>query len=87
MFTRSMFECSYCGRTFDNYEECNECEQSHIVDYKDVATNEIISELRRISDVAYMYHVCHMVAGLPLGSFENLMNEAANRLEKLMTSC
>lgn len=45
-------------------------------------TNEIIRELKWLSDHAYGYHVGNLVVGIPVSNFENLMDEAAKRLEE-----
>ena len=50
-------------------------------DYRQADTNEIIRELKWLSDHAYGYHVGNLVVGIPVSNFENLMDEAAKRLE------
>lgn len=77
-----MYECKYCGEEYQNYDECEEHEKSHIRNYEDVGTKEIIDALKRMSECAYGYHIGEMVMGMPVTNFENLMTEAAKRLEE-----
>ena len=78
---RVVYECKYCGKDFAIWDECEEHEKSHLRDYHQADTNEIIRELKWLGDHAYGYHVGNMVVGIPASNFENLMDEAAKRLE------
>ena len=78
---RIVYECKYCGKEYINFEECNEHEESHIRNYSDANTQEIIDTLRQLSESAYGYHIRNTVMGIPVSSFESLMDEAAKRLE------
>ena len=78
---RVVYECKYCGKDFAIWGECEEHEKSHLRDYRQADTNEIIRELKWLSDHAYGYHVGNLVGGIPVSNFENLMDEAAKRLE------
>lgn len=42
-----------------------------------------MEELNYLRSVAYDYHIRNAVMGLPVGSFKNLMDEAAQRLRKV----
>lgn len=77
------YTCKYCGKEYSDYEECREHEEGHISDYDDIDTKEIAQKLREVGKAAYGYHVGNMVMGMPVRNFENLMDEAAKRLEKL----
>ena len=78
----SEYQCEYCHERFDSYEECVEHEQSHIRNYSDADTKEIVAILRQMSEEAHMWHVFNTVAGMPVSNFESLMDEAARRLEE-----
>lgn len=78
---RVLYECKHCGKEFEFWDECNEHEQSHIRDYKQADTQEIIEELKWLSDHSYGYHVGNLVVGIPASNFASLMDEAAKRLE------
>lgn len=75
------FECKYCNKVFDDYNECEEHEETHIRDYSDADTNEIVAKLRELSDLAPLYHIGGMVFGLPANSVQSLLETAAKRLE------
>lgn len=77
-----MYECKYCGEEYQNYDECEEHEKSHIRNYEDADTEEIIDALKRVSECAYGYHIGGMVMGMPITNFEGLLTEAAKRLEE-----
>ena len=76
------YTCKYCGKEYSDYEECREHEDGHISDYSDIDTKEIAQKLREVGEAAYGYHIGDMVMGMPVRNFENLMDEAAKRLEK-----
>lgn len=80
---RVVYECKYCGKEFPLWDECDEHEQSHLCNYSQVDTKEIIQVLKWLSDHAYGYHVGNMVVGIPVSNFESLMDEAAKRLEEV----
>ena len=79
---RVVYECKYCGKEFLFWKECDEHEQSHIRDYKQADTQEIIEELKQLGERAYSYHVGNLTVGIPTRNFECLMDEAAKRLEE-----
>ena len=76
-----VYECKYCCKEYDSYEDCEECEKSHLRDFSEVDTQEIIAELRRLSEIASGYHIGYNVMNMPLGNFESLMEVTADRLE------
>ena len=76
------FECKYGNKTFDDYDECEEHEKTHIKDYSDAETEEIVAKLRELSDMAPLYHIGGIVLGLPTNSVQSLLETAAKRLEK-----
>ena len=76
-----VYECKYCCKEYENYDECEECEKSHLRDFSKADMQEIIKELRLIGEIACGYHVGYTVMGMPLRNFESLMEEAAKRLE------
>lgn len=76
------YKCKYCGRTYNDYNTCADHEKSHIRKYHDIDTNNIVQALRELSENAYAYSINDMIMGVPVSNFENLLNEAANRLEK-----
>lgn len=78
---RVVYECKYCGKDFAIWDECEEHEKSHLRDYRQADTNEIIRELKWLSDHAHGYHIGNLVVGIPASNFANLMDEAAKRLE------
>ena len=47
-----IYECKYCGKEYTDIEECTEHEKSHIRDYGDANTQEIIDTLRQLSESA-----------------------------------
>lgn len=78
---RITYECKYCGKEFTGWDECEEHEQSHLRDYRQAETKEVIETLRYLGECAYGYHVGNLVAGIPVSNFTNLMEEVARRLE------
>ena len=73
--------CEYCEKEFLSLSECEEHEKSHLRNYQQEDTDEIIWELRHLREIAYGYHIGHMVFDMPVSNFESLMDEAAKRLE------
>jgi hypothetical protein len=76
-----IYECKYCGKAYSYYDECDECEKSHLRDFSKADTQEIVEELRLIGAIACGYHIGYTVMGMPLSNFESLITEAAKRLE------
>ena len=77
-----MYECKYCGKEYQDYDECKEHEETHVLNFDNVDTKEIVQRLRELGESAYAYHVGNRVFGIPAKNFENLMAEAARRLEE-----
>ena len=75
-------DCKYCGKEFWSWDECEEHEKSHLCNYSQVDTEEIIRVLRHLEEIAYGYHMGDMVFDMPVSNFESLMSEAAKRLEE-----
>lgn len=73
-----MYECKYCGKEYSDYDECNEHEKTHIL----ADTKKIVQELKWLGEAADGYYVGNRVLGMPTKNFENLMTEAARRLEE-----
>ena len=71
-----VYECKYCRKEFTDYDECEEHEHTHICAYDEVDNVRIAKELRLLGEIASGYHIGGMV------NYENLMEEAANRLGK-----
>ena len=69
---KTVYECKYCRKEFTDYDECEE----------QVDNARIAKELRLLGEIASGYHIGGMVMGMALKNYENLMEEAANRLEK-----
>lgn len=76
-----IYKCKYCDVEFDVFEECVEHEKSHIRNFREADTQDIIDQLRQIGENAYGYHIGYEILGIPVSNFESLMNEAAKRLE------
>ena len=79
-----VYDCKYCGKECTDIEECTEHEKSHILDYGDANTQEIIDTLRQLSERVQGYHIGNNVIGIPIRNFETLMYETAKRLETLL---
>lgn len=77
-----MYECKYCGKEYSDYDEYEEHEKMHNSSFDNADTKEIAQKLRELGESAYGYHIGNMVMGMSVRSFENLMDEAARRLEK-----
>lgn len=77
-----IYECKYCGKEFRDYDECEQCEQSHIRDYSGADTEEIVKMLKQVSESAYGYHIGGMTMGMPTTNFQSLIDEAVKRLLK-----
>ena len=60
---------------------CEGHEKSHLRDYRQADTPEIIEELKQLGERAYSYHIGNLTVGIPTRNFESLMDEAAKRLE------
>ena len=78
---RVVYECKYCGKDFAIWDECEEHEKSHLRDYHQAKTKEVVETLRYLGERAYDYHVGNMICGIPVRNFSNLMEEVARRLE------
>lgn len=76
------YECEYCGKEFLSWSECDEHEKSHLRNYQQEDTDEIIRVLRHLGEIAYGYHIGHMVFDMPVINFESLMEATAKRLEE-----
>ena len=68
-------DCEYCGKEFWSLSECEEHEKSHLRNYQQEDTDEIIRALRHLGEIAYGYHMGHMVFDMPVSNFENLMDK------------
>ena len=79
---RVVYECKYCGKEFPIWDECEEHEKSHLRNYQQEDTDEIIRTLRHLGEIAYGYHIGHMVFDMPVSNFESLMEATAKRLEE-----
>jgi hypothetical protein len=75
-------DCEYCGKKFWSLSECEEHEKSHLRNYQQEDTDEIIRALRHLGEIAYRYHMGHMVFDMPVSNFESLMEATAKRLEE-----
>lgn len=75
-------DCEYCGKEFWSLSECEEHEKSHLRNYQQEDTDEIILALRHLGEIAYRYHMGHMVFDMPVSNFESLMEATAKRLEE-----
>ena len=79
---RVTYECKYCGKEFVGWDECEEHEKSHLRNYQQEDTEEIIRTCRALGEIAYGYHMGHMVFDMPVSNFESLMEATAKRLEE-----
>ena len=84
MNKKILYECEFCGKSFETKEECEEHEETHIENYSESSNGEIADELNYLREFASDYRICNKVMGMPIDSFKNLMREAVRRLnEKL----
>lgn len=77
-----VYECKYCCKEFTDYDECEEHEHTHVLEYGELDNADIAKKLRLLGEIASGYHIGNIVMGMPLTNYENLMKEAADRLEK-----
>lgn len=77
------YECEFCGESFDTEEECEEHEESHIEDFSKKSNKEISDRLFLLYSFGRKYRIGNTVLGIPINSFESLMNEAAKRLREV----
>lgn len=81
-YTREVYMCKYCEKEYSDQKECAEHERTHLHNYRQENTKEIIRVLRELGEIAGNYHIGDMVLGMPVSNFESLMSEAAERLEE-----
>ena len=79
----TIYYCDYCGKEFGCEADCLEHEKAHVAYYSHFSNKELSNVLENLSNHACEFHMFGEVAGMPLHSFENLMNEAAKRIKDL----
>lgn len=79
----TVYYCDYCGEKFDCEADCLEHEESHVTYYYYMSDKELSNVLEDLSNRACELHTFGRIAGMPLHSFENLMEEAAKRIKGL----
>lgn len=82
MNKKTVFVCEYCGLEFDNEADCKEHEETHIEDFSKKSNKEISDRLFLLYSFGRKYRIGNTVLGMPINSFESLMNEAAKRLRE-----
>lgn len=83
MNKKTVFICDYCGLEFDKEADCNKHEETHIEDFSKKSNKEISDRLFLLYTFGGNYRIGNTVMGMPINSFESLMNEAAKRLRKV----
>ena len=74
------YRCDYCGKEFMCKEVCEEHELSHISAYGNLTNEQLANKIEELSSLALSHHIFNTVLGMPMGSFQNLVEEAASRL-------
>lgn len=74
------YKCDYCGKEFICKEVCEEHELSHINTYANLTNEQLANKIEELSSLALSHHIFNTVLGMPVGSFQNLVEEAASRL-------
>lgn len=74
------YKCDYCDEEFRSKEACEEHELSHIDTYGNPTNEQLANRIEELSSLALSHHLFNTVLGMPMGSFQNLVEEAANRL-------
>ena len=74
------YKCDYCGEEFMSKEACKEHELSHMDTYGNLTNEQLANKIEELSSLALSHHLFNTVLGMPVGSFQNLVEEAANRL-------
>lgn len=74
------YKCDYCGKEFMCKEVCEEHELTHISTYGNLTNEQLANKIEELSSLALSHNIFNTVLGMPMGSFQNLVEEAANRL-------
>lgn len=74
------YECEICGNLFDNKQECEECEESHIVDFSERSIDELTGYLIYLKQSAHGYRMGKTTMGIHTRTFINLMDETIKKL-------
>lgn len=52
MINKTVYICEYCGKQYDNYDDCKECENSHVK----IEKIEIVdAKYKKILPISYNY--------------------------------
>lgn len=74
------YKCDYCGKEFMCKEVCEEHELTHISTYGNLTNEQLANKIEELSSLAPSHNIFNTVFGMPVGSFQNLVEEAASRL-------
>ena len=80
MRTFETYVCEICGKEFDNAYECEQCEDSHIINFSEKSNEDLIEYLNQLKESAYGYRIGKTTMGMHTVTFIKLVTESAKRL-------
>lgn len=80
MRTVKYYECDYCCQQFLTQKECEEHESAHIGTYYNYTNERLANVMEELSALSVDHNIHNMVFDMPVGSFQNLMDEVSSRL-------
>lgn len=76
----SYYKCDYCGKEFESKMDCLEHESSHIKSFCGLTNGQLADKMEELSRLSESHHLFNMILDMPVGSFQNLVEEVASRL-------
>lgn len=74
------YKCDYCGEEFLCKDVCKEHKLLHISTYCNLTNKQLANRMEELSALSLQHNIFNTVLGMPVGSFQNLVEEVANRL-------
>lgn len=83
MIAKIVYICKYCNEEYSDKKMCEACEKKHNKIYTDQENKVLAEALLHLKSISFAYHVDECVLGMPIKSFNNLMEESAKRLTSI----
>lgn len=80
---KTIYKCNQCGKSYSTYQEANNCERSHSINYSLMSKDSVVEKLKEISDNAHSWNINGKVLGIDEDSFSSLINRTIELLESI----
>ena len=75
---KTIYKCNQCGKAYSTYQEANNCERSHSINYDIMSRDSVVEKLRKISDDTHFWNADEEILGMDKHSFRSLINRMIN---------